>query len=79
MLPPPPVLGSGSGSGSGSGLGSVPPPVLVFEPPPVYWPVVTVPSALMVVWVPFSATMIITVPSPARALRVMVSGQGPVR
>ena len=34
---------------------------------------------LIVVVVPFSATMMITVLSPPRALRVMVVGQAPVR
>ena len=54
------------------------PPVFEPEPPlTVIWPVVVVPSALMVVCWPYSFTMMMTVLSPARALRVMVSGQGP--
>ena len=54
----------------------------VFEPEPLLEPLFTsmvVPSGLIVVVVPFSATMMMTVESPPLALRVMVSGQAPVR
>ena len=56
------------------------PPELVPSPvSTVTEPLVMVPSALMVVCSPYSFTMMMTVLSPAMALRVMVAGHSPSR
>lgn len=56
-----------------------PVPLVPLEEPLVPDSTVVVPSALMVVLVPFSATMMMTVLSPVEALRVMVAGHAPAR